>query len=374
MSAKIAKIAKMDNTSMLTDTEEKNYISQAKYRHYSLKWTINEFDLVCNTMKAIESPRFPATPTKEGQWFFRLELVKLEQNNDEIFKIILSNTSKMKTIIECDHNIFNSSKIGLGFHATEFIIKLERFWTKSGSDMFKHLEWDKVEDKTVTLICKLSVFDSFNDIIPKQLTHVKEDNLLNQIECFYDDQTFKDVTLRVDDKEFNAHKTILILRSPVFAAMFKSKMTEEQTSSVEIKDINPTIFQKMLRFIYTEKVEDLEDSAAELYYAAEKYQLGKLKTMCINSLYKNLSTDSVIETLKLAEIFSIFDLKRKAFECLASNLEELKETHEFLQLAENFPHFYKEISKVQKVNNDCKMNCAVQHSAATKYELKFKLI
>ncbi|XP_043468165.1 speckle-type POZ protein-like isoform X2 [Leptopilina heterotoma] len=359
-----AKIAKRDDSPMLTDTEEENYISQIKYRHYSLKWTINNFDFVCNTMNAIESPRFPEAPTKEGQWFFRLEVVKLEQNNDQIFKIILTNTSRIKAIIKCNYDILNSSEIGPAFNAI-LSNDIDRHWTKSGSDMFKQLEWDKVEDRSVTLICKLSVFDSFNDIIPKPFTRfAKADNLLNQVECFFDDQAFKDVTLKVDDKEFNAHKTILILRSPVFAAMFKSKMTEEQTSTVEIKDINPTIFQKMLRFIYTEKVEDLDESAAELYYAAEKYQLGELKTMCLNSLYKNLSTDSVIETLKLAEIFSIFDLKRKAFECLASNVEELKETHEFLQLADNFPHFYTEINKVHK------MDYAVRHSASTKYELK----
>ncbi|XP_043468133.1 speckle-type POZ protein-like [Leptopilina heterotoma] len=360
-----------DETSVHTDTEEENYISQIKYRHYSLKWTIEDFDFVCNNMNAIESPRFPEAPTKEGQWFFRLEPVKLMEESNELFKMKLSNTSGMKAIIKNSFDLSNSSGTGIIGFFYNGSIEININWTKTGSDMFKKLKWGKIKDKSVKLICKLSVLDSVNDIIPKPFTRfAKADNLLNQVECFFDDQTFKDVTLKVDDKEFMAHKMILILRSPVFAAMFKSKMTEEQTSSVEIKDINPTIFQKMLRFIYTEKVEDLDESAAELYYAAEKYQLGKLKTMCINSLYANLSSDSVIETLKLAEIFSIFDLKRKAFECLASNLEELKETHEFLQLAENFPHFYTQINKVQKMNNDFKTDYAARYYAKTIYEFK----
>ena len=54
---------------------------------------------------------------------------------------------------------------------------------------------------------------------------------------------------------FEVHKTILIGRSEVFAAMLsKKEMTEAKTSSTVITDINPDPLKEMLRFIYTDQV------------------------------------------------------------------------------------------------------------------------
>ena len=40
--------------------------------------------------------------------------------------------------------------------------------------------------------------------------------------------SFSDVTLRVGEKQFRAHKVILACRSPVFGAMFEHEMTESR--------------------------------------------------------------------------------------------------------------------------------------------------
>jgi hypothetical protein len=41
------------------------------------------------------------------------------------------------------------------------------------------------------------------------------------------------------------------MRSPVFAAMFLHPTKEELTSEVEVEDIDPDVFQKVLRYMYT---------------------------------------------------------------------------------------------------------------------------
>ena len=73
----------------------------------------------------------------------------------------------------------------------------------------------------------------------------------NQLETFYEKMMLKDVYFDVGDREFKAHKSILALRSPVFAAMFEHPTKEKMTNRVVIEDIEPSVFQELLRFIYT---------------------------------------------------------------------------------------------------------------------------
>ena len=81
---------------------------------------------------------------------------------------------------------------------------------------------------------------------------------------------FTDVIFVIGGREIQVHKNILLAtKSPAFAAMFES----EETSGIrriEIKDIDPKVFEVMIQYIYTGKVESLEQCAAELFLVAEK--------------------------------------------------------------------------------------------------------
>ena len=62
----------------------------------------------------------------------------------------------------------------------------------------------------------------------------------------------------------------LIGRSPVFAAMFEHATKEKQESSVDITDVSVDVFRKMLQFIYSGKVSELDEFAVELLIVADK--------------------------------------------------------------------------------------------------------
>ena len=51
------------------------------------------------------------------------------------------------------------------------------------------------------------------------------------------DKQFCDVALNVNGREFEAHIIILASRSPVFNAMFISKMKENSNNKVDIEDV-----------------------------------------------------------------------------------------------------------------------------------------
>ena len=65
------------------------------------------------------------------------------------------------------------------------------------------------------------------------------------------------VSTKGEDEEtkFEVHKTILMARSEVFAAMLSNTdMSETRTNSTTIKDLSPGALKEMLRFLYTDQV------------------------------------------------------------------------------------------------------------------------
>lgn len=60
-----------------------------------------------------------------------------------------------------------------------------------------------------------------------------------------------DVTIRVGNRYFEAHKVILAAASSYFKAMFVEDMLEAQVKEVELKEVGEEAFNDVLNYIYT---------------------------------------------------------------------------------------------------------------------------
>ena len=129
-----------------------------------------------------------------------------------------------------------------------------------------------------------------------------------------------DVSFVFESKQtLSAHKLILSARSPVFAAMFSYANTKEaQENQVEITDISAEVFQQLLKYIYTGRVDsqDHRRHAEGLLAAADKYGLIKLKQYCEQCLITQLSLESALRLLPLAEMHCAIELKVKALKMI----------------------------------------------------------
>ena len=132
-------------------------------------------------------------------------------------------------------------------------------------------------------------------------------DLLKQL---FQSKSQSDIIIHVNEKKFKAHKLILSTRSPVFLAMFEKNHTEKKTNTLKIEGIEPTVFAEVLRFIYTDEVENLDELAAELLAAAERYMLDLIKAKCEESLAGNITTENCAELLLLADLHSANGLKK----------------------------------------------------------------
>ena len=91
--------------------------------------------------------------------------------------------------------------------------------------------------------------------------------------------------------------------------MFQSNLTEDQTNTLKIDDIEPDVFKEMLRFIYTDQVENVDALAEKLLAAADKYMLDLLKTKCEAYLATNITGENCCQLLILADLHSVERLK-----------------------------------------------------------------
>ncbi|XP_038113274.1 speckle-type POZ protein [Culex quinquefasciatus] len=140
---------------------------------------------------------------------------------------------------------------------------------------------------------------------------------------------FTDLTITVGQQSFRAHKAILVARSTVFAAMFQHDMKESQRNEITITDVEPKVFEEVLRFIYTDKVQGLPQLVHELLAAADKYDLARLKVMCEIQLFEGITAATATKTLLFADLHRAKELKARAIEFLARNLKAVSNWEEF---------------------------------------------
>ena len=148
----------------------------------------------------------------------------------------------------------------------------------------------------------------------------------------FQNKHLSDVTLVVQEKEYYAHKVILSARSPIFKAMFSHKMRENRQNKVAITDIEPTHMEIILKYLYTDEIEDLHSLAQDLLPAADKYALHHLKALCEKALLENLTVENAATTLCLADRHSCQELKTRVVKFIHLNVHKLQVTESWIEM------------------------------------------
>lgn len=241
------------------------------------------------------------------------------------------------------------------------------------ADIIKNLPSNKLTIHCVIYILTDKAIHNLSFNVPKC-------DLANDLENLFDSKELSDVIIKTSDgHELRAHKNILsgmlniektlccmdllieilsplLARSPVFAAMFKHPMLENQENIVAIDDFKHDVVAEMLRFIYTGYAPKLPEMSEDLLAAADKYAIERLKQMCGGYLSDNLSVRTAPGVLKLTDLYNMPKLKMRSIQfienllvCNTIKLEELlttlyevaekkKENFQFKQI---FPSFSK---------------------------------
>ncbi|GIX93605.1 TD and POZ domain-containing protein 3 [Caerostris extrusa] len=254
--------------------------------------------------------------TADGEILIQFTCALLNAKSEEIVK------KSIKQLMSIE------SHIGwITFCRTDFILDDESKILKDGN-LVLNCTLDIYEDRAITNA------QAEEDVHHVNMSLVKLSENFNQLLL----GKFYDITLNVDGVKLPAHKSILSARSPVFKAMMNSTLEAELTS-VEIPDISQEVVKLMLQYIYSGEVGYITvQTAMELYYAADKYELITLKEKCSKILAGNLEASCAVDILLLGHKHLDDDLKFSTIKFIAKNAAEVQEREEWVNLMKNHPH------------------------------------
>ena len=227
---------------------------------------------------------FHYNSAEELDYFVEPALVKMSILNERENKVL---QQRLQSIPSCYHVEFKFSKDEIITSEYQQLDGTFTFYCKILSHAMKSKPISSLADSPTLAV----------DCTGGLSSHLEE--LFNEF-----DMSLIDVNFTIGGREFPAHKVILAARSEAFAAMFQHPMKEQSTNLVKIEDIEPEVFQELLRFIYTGRVSTatMESMAANLFIAADKYLLDELKTECENHLLHHLSPDNCVVLLLTGDL------------------------------------------------------------------------
>ncbi|XP_057319001.1 speckle-type POZ protein-like [Microplitis mediator] len=327
------------------------------------EWKIEEFTNLIKSSHnnrnsiTLRSPLFSTGAKVGDSWYLKLILKNKKSRNANYISVFLETNNKNKEI-SAKFTLYILKNDRLKYCVHESDTKIFGYDPDWGYSQF--IEKKKLLDgskdflpmDTLTLCVDLTVFGDYettaNNFPVKSSKHIVDD-----FKKLFESKLGSDVVLIVGNKKIKAHKSILIARSPILAAMFTQDMYENLNSEATITDLDPDIVEKMLEFIYTDQVTDLDVDAGYLLEAADKYQLQKLKELCEESLSRSITVNNAVEVMILADRQNAQDLMDYAAQFIAINITSVIETDEYKNIENKNPVLSALlIKKLAAINSD----------------------
>jgi len=126
-----------------------------------------------------------------------------------------------------------------------------------------------------------------------------------------DDETYKDLRININDREFLVHKLLVAARSPTIAEILRNN---PEIENLNLADIPVETFEKVLQFLYTDEIQLDEGTIySDLFAAAGKLKIDMLKDYAAKKLIETIETENALYMLELSNKYEHYGLKLAAF-------------------------------------------------------------
>ncbi|XP_073363517.1 BTB/POZ and MATH domain-containing protein 3-like [Aegilops tauschii subsp. strangulata] len=158
---------------------------------------------------------------------------------------------------------------------------------------FKFVEKSKLElsagdsgGHSLTIRCDLTVITEPHVVVNRnKLFLLPQPDLAGHLQQMWKGGQGADATFIVRDQSFKAHRCLLAARSPVFKAELSGPTKQTATQCIKIEDTEPSSFEGLLHFVYTDSLPDDNEHYEEgrtarlqqLLVAADRFRLDRLK-------------------------------------------------------------------------------------------------
>lgn len=138
----------------------------------------------------------------------------------------------------------------------------------------------------------------------------QRDGLNHDIKKLLASDELKDFEIQIDETVFTVHKFLFAARSPVFSRLLQEA---PEASAITFDDISVDTFKVILNFVYDEKFPGEGDNLLEVYAAAAKMEIHRLKEFAASKLLESIDENNALKILSLAKKYKSEELKLMAF-------------------------------------------------------------
>ncbi|XP_013927193.1 PREDICTED: kelch-like protein 41a [Thamnophis sirtalis] len=141
-----------------------------------------------------------------------------------------------------------------------------------------------------------------------------------------------DATLVAGGKRFPCNRALLASISPYFQAVFTSGFKESRDGEVLLEDMDPSVLQNLLGYLYSGELAFSPGSAEDLFIAASRLQLSPALTLISRFLMEKISPENCLRLYMLGHDHNHPALLQGALRYLGLHFGLLFEHQDFLQL------------------------------------------
>ncbi|MFS7980079.1 putative chromatin remodeling & transcription regulator ABTB family [Helianthus anomalus] len=182
-----------------------------------------------------------------------------------------------------------------------------------------------------------------------------EDDLVSRfgsmkINGFEFEDDLADVNIKVDDKVFRCHQVILASRSEYFKTRLsrmedflegKDGLPDYNLPLINEHDLSMESFEKMIEYMYTDGLKDINpEQAEEMFDAASRYLLFPLKRAVADALLPHLQMvppSQLCHWLILSDMYGVLKIREYCLDMIACNFETFADTKEFRAMLLTLP-------------------------------------
>lgn len=136
---------------------------------------------------------------------------------------------------------------------------------------------------------------------------------------------------------FPVVRTIIAKSSSYFNALLGANFREGTNKEIILKGVDGPTLKAILQFIYIGYVELTQDNVEQVLVAASSMEIVGLEKKCAQYLEDDLSTHSCVNSLTLADKYSVEQWRTKAFTFVCKNFSKIS-PHDFVQIDATIMH------------------------------------
>lgn len=135
------------------------------------------------------------------------------------------------------------------------------------------------------------------------------------------------VLISASGKKFPAHKTILVVHSPILKQLIKD--TENDSLFIDIQDSD---MELLLQFLYTGTFKNIsKQDCMNLLKIANKFQLDNLFLLAQHAISEQIDVESAVDIAVISRKYKLAELQSKVF-CFIKNNPKVMQTESWKEL------------------------------------------